>query len=103
MRLKIVLRMPLCELSLCLWLPGFQQALSMLLLANVIPISVMEPGDQHIQDLVFDLLKHCLLWPQHQMTMDALVGGNTDVESVVLGLLSNDTDVLDVTNQPVII
>jgi|GEM_PF-3567610 len=81
----------------------FSTSLVDALLANVIPISVMEPGDQHIQDLVFDLLKHCLLWPQHQMTMDALVGGNTDVESVVLGLLSNDTDVLDVTNQPVII
>ena len=81
----------------------FSTSLVDALFANVIPVSVVEPGDQHIQDLVFDLLKHCLLWPQHQMTMDALVGGNTDVESVVLGLLSNDIDISDVINHPVII
>ena len=81
----------------------FSTSLVDALLANVVAVSIMQATDSRITDMVFDLLKHCLLWPQHQMTMDALVGGNTDVESVVLGLLSNDTDVLDVTNQPVII
>ena len=65
----------------------FSTSLVDALLANVIPISVMEPGDQHIQDLVFDLLKHCLLWPQSESVLNALVDGNTDVDSVVFDLL----------------
>jgi hypothetical protein len=59
------------------------------LLANVIPVSVMDFGDQHLQDMVFEIPQHCLLWPQHQMVMDTLLSGEVAVESVVLELLSN--------------
>jgi hypothetical protein len=68
----------------------FSTSLVDALLSNVIPVSVMDFGDQHLQDMVFDIPKHCLLWPQSQITMDTLVSGAAPVESVVLELLSNE-------------
>ena len=36
--------------------------------------------------MVFEIPKHCLLWPIGAPAMNALVNGQTDVDSVVSGL-----------------
>ena len=77
----------------------FSTSLVDALLANVIPVSVMEPKDRHLQDLVFEIPKHCLFWPRNQMIMDALARGEVNIEPVALELLSNKAGVSNLTNQ----
>lgn len=65
----------------------FSTSLVDALLANVVPVSIMQATDSWINDMVFEIPEHCLLWPIGESVMNALVKGETDVDSVVSGLL----------------
>ncbi len=70
----------------------FSTSLVDALLANVVAVSIMQATDSRITDMVFEIPKHCLLWPIGAPVMNALVNGQTDVDSVVSGLLESRPD-----------
>ena len=61
----------------------FSTALVDALLANIVAVSIMQATDTTLSDLVFEIPKHCLLWPTAESVMNALVNGHTDVASCV--------------------
>ena len=73
----------------------FSTSLVDALLVNVVPLSVMQLEDRHLQDMVFEVPRHCLLWPQHQSVMDALISGDESVYSVVSELLLKSSSSLE--------
>jgi len=70
----------------------FSTSLVDALLANVVAVSIMQATDSRITDLIFEIPKHCLLWPIAEPAMNALVNGQTDVDSVVSDLQEARSD-----------
>ena len=61
----------------------FSTALVDALLANIVAVSIMQATDSRFSNLVFEIPKHCLLWPTAESVMTALVNGHADVASCV--------------------
>ena len=70
----------------------FSTSLLEALLANVVPVSIMQATHCRITDLIFEIPKHCLLWPIAEPVMNALVKGQADVDSVVSDLQEARSD-----------
>ena len=50
---------------------------------NVVPVSICDMNDHHVQDLILNLEEHCLLWADSRELLDQLAAGKTTVESIV--------------------
>ncbi|MCP5534602.1 MAG: hypothetical protein H7A51_00020 [Akkermansiaceae bacterium] len=72
-----------CPMFVVSW---FSTCLVDALKMNVVPVSVMSPGHELLQDIVFNVETNCLLWPKAREVMEILTEGRVSVESVVLSL-----------------
>lgn len=50
---------------------------------NVVPVSIMGTNSKHLDWFVYDVSKHCLLWPDDKVILEEVVGGRLDPETVI--------------------